>query len=333
MKTLGRLVAPAAAVLCMLSPSQASAQAPAAPMGAELPPMPTARTPGPRVNKVIDLWSKGQPVYFTYQGAGDYEAGKRLASTTADVISYNLEHDPLDFSKLREFMRGLAEAGPTRSGHPTPTVIVTLPVPGTADAMRANQWMFQQALAAGVHGLFLIMAESPEAARMMVEASRYPFAPAVPGLAQGSRTSGSQNYASKMWGLTPSEYLRVADVWPLNPEGEIILGVKIETPRAVAGAESTLSVPGVAFAEWGANDNGFFLLGRPTPEGQRTNAAMVATRARVFAAAKSLGVKFLEGCNEANVIGKIEEGVMICSGGEGPAAAKGRAHTKRQDPW
>ncbi len=86
--------------------------------------------------------------------------------------------------------------------HKTPAVIVTLPISGTTDAVRANAWMIQQALAAGVHGILLCNAESPEAARLMIEAARYPFAPRVEGLAQGTRGNGSQAYASRIWGVT-----------------------------------------------------------------------------------------------------------------------------------
>ena len=119
-----------------------------------------------------------------------------MAATKADYITYEMEHGPLDFKELREFMRGLVDAGPTRTGHKTPAVIVTLPISGTTDALRANAWMIQQALAAGVHGILLCNAESPEAARLMIEAARYPFAPRVEGLAQGTRGNGSQGYAS-----------------------------------------------------------------------------------------------------------------------------------------
>ena len=51
--------------------------------------------------------------------------------------------------------------------------------------------MIQQALATGVHGILLCNAESPEAARLMIEAARYPFAPRVEGLAQGTRGNGA----------------------------------------------------------------------------------------------------------------------------------------------
>ncbi|MEQ8935302.1 MAG: hypothetical protein RIE56_05885, partial [Amphiplicatus sp.] len=136
-------------------------QAAGALVNAPLPPMPTKRSSGKHINRVIDLWNQGQPVYYTGGGEGGYEDGKRLAATQADFINYNMEHGSLDFTKLREFMQGLVDGGPTRTGHRTPPVIVTLPIQGTEDAVRANAWMIQQTLAAGVHGILLCNAESP----------------------------------------------------------------------------------------------------------------------------------------------------------------------------
>ena len=70
----------------------------------------------------------------------------------------------------------------------------------------------------------------------------------APGeLREGLRGSGSQTYASQIWGIPPEEYLERADVWPLNPNGEILLGLKIEDRYAVANAESVAKVPGVVF--------------------------------------------------------------------------------------
>jgi 4-hydroxy-2-oxoheptanedioate aldolase len=330
--TLG-LAGLAAAVLTTMS---VAAQQAVSPENAALPEMPkqTTRT-GKHVNRVIDMWLKGQPVYYAQISGGGYAEGQKLAATTADYITYEMEHGPLDFKELREFMRGLLEAGPTRTGHKTPAVIVTLPIAGTTDALRANAWMVQQALAAGVHGILLCNAESPEAARLMIEASRYPFAPRVDGLAQGTRGNGSQGYASRMWGVTTEEYMRIADPWPLNPDGELLFGLKIENPRADSNVESSVRVPGIAFAEWGPGDHGFYLMGRPGTYTGGGDAApqMAAVRRRVLNATKAAGIRFLNSCNENNVIDQLKDGVMICTGGDTPAADKGRAFTKRTDPW
>jgi len=320
----------------MLTAMSVKAQTPVPPTNAAIPEMPTKTTrTGKHVNRVIDMWLKNQPVYYAQLSGGGYEEGKKMAATKADYITYEMEHGPLDFKELRDFMRGLVDGGPTRTGHKTPAVVVTLPISGTPDAVRANAWMIQQTLATGVHGILLCNAESPEAARLMIEAARYPFAPRVDGLAQGTRGNGSQGFASTIWGVTAQEYMRIADPWPMNPDGEFIFGLKIENPRADANVETSVRVPGIAFAEWGPGDHGFFIMGRPgTYQGGGEQAEnMAAVRRRVLNATKAAGVKFLNACNEKTVIDQLKEGVMICTGGDSPAADIGRKFSNRTDPF
>jgi len=301
-----------------------------------------AQTPKPkRINRAIELLDAGQPIYYS-GGRGGYEEGKKSAATKADYINYEMEHGAFDMKELRDFMRGLVDAGPTRTGHRTPAVIVTLPVLGKDPvSMRANSWVVQQVLAAGVHGILLCHAESPEAIREFVEASRYPFAEKAMNLGQGYRGSGSQGYASQIWGISATEYLKRADTWPLNKNGEIMLGLKIENPKATANADRSTKVPGIAFAEWGPGDQSFYLIGLPQGpggdesggRGRAMHPAMQDARSRVFKAAKAAKIAFLNACNESNVIDMIKEGVMICTGGDTPGAEKGRQFTKRQGPW
>lgn len=288
-----------------------------------------------RINRAIELLEAGQPIYYT-GGRGGYEEGKKMAATKADYINYEMEHGAFDIKELRDFMRGLVDAGPTRTGHRTPAVIVTLPVLGKDPAvMRANTWVVQQVLASGVHGILLCHAESVEAIREFVEASRYPFAEKAAGLGQGYRGSGSQGFASQIWGVSQTEYFRRADVWPLNKGGEIMLGLKIENPKATANAPKTTKAPGIAFAEWGPGDQSFYLNGMPTgtDEGRMMTPPMQQARAAVFKAVKEAGIAFLNSCNESNVVEMIKEGVKICTGGDSPAAEKGRQFTKRQGTW
>jgi len=286
-----------------------------------------------RVNKAIELLEQGQPVYYT-TSRGGYEEGKELARTWADYINYELEHGAFDVTRLREFMRGLVDGGPTASGHRTPAVVVSLPVLGLDGAsMRANLWVVQQVLASGVHGVLLCHARSADAVRVFVAASRYPFHEqrVGEGLEEGLRGSGSQSYAASMWGIPEKEYLRVADPWPLNPEGELLLGIKIEDRHALESAEATTRVPGIAFAEWGPGDMGFsfgFLERPPGPYPQ----VMQRARSRVLKATKAAGIFFLNSVTEEDVEAMIEEGVMIGSANR-EAAEKGRRHTGRRMPW
>ncbi|MBW3609640.1 MAG: hypothetical protein KY463_15140, partial [Actinobacteria bacterium] len=60
----------------------------------------------------------------------------------------------------------------------------------------------------------------------------------------GTRGRGSEPTAAAVWGMSTEEYLRRCDPWPLNPDGELLLGVKLESPEGVANCEAILDVPG-----------------------------------------------------------------------------------------
>lgn len=286
-----------------------------------------------RINKAIELLEQGQPIYYT-GGSGGYEEGKKLSKTWADYINYEMEHGSFDPTQLREFMRGLVDGGPTKSGHRTPAVIVTLPVLGINEAhMNANFWVVQQALLAGVHGILLCHARDPKAVEMFVRACRYPNAKPAPGLGEGLLGSGSQGNPAKIWGISAAEYMKKADPWPLNPDGEFLLGLKIEDKYALANAEKVAAVPGIGFAEWGPGDMGLSLR---LPDGHLANESlhpeMAKARSAVLAACKKNKLAFLNTVRPGDVEKMIDEGVRIGSGGQ-EAAEKGRVYTKRKMPW
>jgi 4-hydroxy-2-oxoheptanedioate aldolase len=167
--------------------------------------------------------------------------------------------------------------------------------------------------------------------RAFVEASRYPFQKAAAGLGEGTRGSGSQGYASQIWGIPADQYIRVADTWPLNPEGEILLGLKVEDRFAVANVARSVAVPGIAFSEWGPGDMAWSLKltvdhSKPYPP------AMLEMRAKVFSAVKANKKFFLDGVRLPTIESNLKEGIMIGSGDEATANA-GRRITKREMPW
>jgi 4-hydroxy-2-oxoheptanedioate aldolase len=290
-----------------------------------------------RINKAIELLKAGQPVYYTggHEGmSGSFEAGKKAAQTWADYVMYDMEHAPFDVSALAEFMRGLATGGPTRSGHRTPAVIVTLPTDGTDEAtMRANAWMLKQVLATGIHGVMLCHADSPAAVKAFVEAARFPTQRlgVGEGLNEGLRGIHGVPTAAKIWGVSQKEYLEKADVWPLNPNGEIMLGLKIEDKRALAHVDESLSIPGIAFAEWGPGDMALS-LGMPLAGTDPMPPEMAAARAKVLAACKAHKKFFLNSVRPKDVVSMIQEGVMIGASNQ-EAAEIGRKYSKRPEPW
>jgi len=284
--------------------------------------------PKHRINRGIELLAAGQPIYYTgsHEGTeGSFEQGVKDAQTWADYISYDMEHAPFDVKGLALYMQGLVKGGPTKSGHKTPAVIVNVPVNGTDEAsVRANAWMFQQVLATGVHGVLLCHADTPGAVRAFIEAVRFP--------AYGGRRGVHGNStAARIWGITADEYGEKADAWPINPNGELLLGLKLEDKYALENADANSKVPGVAFAEWGPGDMAFS-LGVKNPPGGQMPQAMQAARSRVLAATKANKIFFLNSVNADNVVDMIKEGVMIGAANQ-RAAEVGRQFTKRTMPW
>jgi 2-keto-3-deoxy-L-rhamnonate aldolase RhmA len=310
-----------------------------------------------RINRAIELLEQNQAIYYDGPHSGHvltYEQGRKDAGTWADYVNVGMEHGAFDMTGLAEYMRGLVDGGPTRSGHRTPAVIVEAPLNGTDEAnVRFNAWQFRQILGRGVHGILLCQAETADAVRAFVEACRYPhhlagLDPAIPSpesrldgamrprakdglLGIGTRGRGSENTAAPVWGLPGDLYMNRCDPWPLNPRGELLLGVKLESPEGIANADAICAVPGLGFAEMGPGDlslalGSVKLLRDPYPP------VMQAARDKVFAACRRNRIAFLEGCTPANIAGRLDEGVRVISGHSEEMARIGRAHQGRRMP-
>ena len=297
----------------------------------------------PRINRAIELLEQGQPLYGTGTGALTYENGKRMAGTWADILTAEFEHHPFDTVGLSRFMHGLVDGGPTRSGHRTPTVIATLPSNArTEDEVLANAWQIRHVLSTGVHGILHTHTRCPRAVRAFVEQCRYPFQTIGVndhGLGKGERGAGGQMEPAAIWGVEPHEYVRMADPWPLNPEGELMLGLKIEDLECLQNADAVAAVPGISFAEWGPGDMGmsFGLSDRHDPP---YPPEMEAARNTVKAACDKAGLAFLCGWMdpamtlEERVRHLLEMGVKVLGGGpDGEEMANiGRRITGRTMP-
>lgn len=309
-----------------------------------------------RINRAIELLQQDQAIYYAGAHSGHvltYAQGRQDAKTWADYINVGMEHGAFDMPGLAEYMRGLVDGGPTASGHRTPAVIVEAPVNGTDAAnIRHNAWQFRQILGRGVHGIVLCQAECADAVRAFVESCRFPHQragtdPDAPSPAQrmrgtvksaggnnrvllgvGTRGRGSEATAAPVWGIPPRDYLQRCDPWPLNPHGELLLGVKLESPEGVANAEAILAAPGIGFAEMGPGDLSL-ALGYPMESFERYPPQMQEARDRILAACRANHIAFLEACSPANIAARLDEGVRVIAGQQEETARIGRAHQGR----
>ena len=292
--------------------------------------------PAKRINRAIELLEADQAIYYDGPHTGHaltHEQGRKDARTWADYINVGMEHGAFDMTGLEAYMRGLVDGGPTNSGHRTPAVIVEAPVNGIDGRnVTYNAWQFRQILARGVHGILLCQAETADAVREFVRACRFPHHKAgIDKIGTGSRGRGSEPTAAPIWGVDQQSYFDRCEPWPLSPDGELLLGVKIESPLGVAACEEILSVPGLGFAELGPGDLGL-ALGYTTLQRRPYPPAMEQARRRVLAACRKNGLAFLEGATPQTIAASLDEGVRIIAGHNPETARVGRAHLKRTMP-
>jgi len=307
-----------------------------------------------RINKAIELWEDGQPIYYGHWGVGPgidpYAQGLKMARTHLDALNVEMEHGALDFSALREFMRGLVDGGPTRSGHRTPSVFVETCIIGLDEAyMRANSWVIQQLLDCGIHGIHMCHARNTKAIQVATQmACRYPFKRAgIADLPMRGLRGSAAGYAALIWGVDLFKYNHLADLWPLNPKGELIFGVKIEDTIADEEAATTIALPGIAMAEWGPGDHSYWLDGLSIMDdnsflGDITKLAtlpeLVKVGENVRQLCKKNNVRFLhispsnDPANPFFVNKEIDEGVMVFESNDEPSSITGREHSKRRMP-
>ena len=79
------------------------------------------------------------------------------------------------------------------------------------------------------------------------------------------------------WGLSQAEYERRADVWPLNPEGDLLAVVMIESAEGLARVDQIAAVPGVGALFVGAGSDLSRSLGvaQPSPDLEAAFAKIV----------------------------------------------------------
>jgi 4-hydroxy-2-oxoheptanedioate aldolase len=108
-------------------------------------------------------------------------------------------------------------------------------------------WVVKQALDIGVMGFVFNTVETKEQAENAVKAMRYPPWRAFPNTSKGpiGLRGWSPGSAAWAWGIGLDEYRRRADVWPLNPDGDLMAIMIIETAEGVKNVDAIAQVPGV----------------------------------------------------------------------------------------
>jgi 4-hydroxy-2-oxoheptanedioate aldolase len=209
--------------------------------------------PTPRLNKVIGALGEDRHVFAAFSAA-DPGVAVELSAVGYDSLLFETEHKPWDVLALRDsfqYLLNRRQIFTADSLAPTVTPLVRIPPNGG----EMSQWHAKQALDLGAFGIVWPHISRIREARNAVAACRYPRRPDDPCFEPAGLRGDSPAAAARYWGISGAEYYAKADVWPLAPDGEILVGLMIEDQLAIDNLPDMLDqVPGIGLILIGEGD-------------------------------------------------------------------------------
>jgi 4-hydroxy-2-oxoheptanedioate aldolase len=226
----------------------------------------SGQRPPAHLNRMIEKLAQGLVVLGGSTSDLSLESARAIATSSLDWIYVDYEHTPMNMETLRTFLVGMVDkAAAVKKGSVQPNVA---PLARFAPyAREGSEWAPKQGLDQGLMGVIFNSTETKEQALAAVQLMRYPQRKGSPlPNPVGRRGSGPAN-ALWFWGVSIAEYGEHADLWPLNPQGDLLAMMLIETAEGVKNIDAILSVPGVGAVYMGPGDLSFSLgVGADAPE-------------------------------------------------------------------
>jgi 4-hydroxy-2-oxoheptanedioate aldolase len=191
-----------------------------------------ATSPPGRLNKVIGLLEQGKVAFGTFLPPGSIPDAMWASTTPYDFVSFEMEHSAFNLTDLRISLQFLLDRRQLVTGGtlaPSPVPMVRLPLNGREQ----GEWMIKQVLDIGVYWIIFHMINTAADAIHALRAARYTQLREAADAEPVGRRGHAPDNAMRYWGLSQPEYFARADVWPLDPLGEILPILQCETIEAV----------------------------------------------------------------------------------------------------
>ncbi|MBV8165573.1 MAG: aldolase [Alphaproteobacteria bacterium] len=207
----------------------------------------------PRLNAVIAALEQGKPTFVTFTGAG-IDNAVALSQTKYDGIVFEMEHNPWDAAILRDSLQYMLNRGQIlKTGSPAPGVTPMVRIP--PNGSEKNQFLAKQALDLGCYGIVWPHVSTVEEAYNAVASCRYPRLKTAQRYEPAGARGDGPTQAVRYWGIGQQDYYEKADVWPLDPNGEILVVLMIEDTAGIDNLEAMLTkVPGIGAILIGEGD-------------------------------------------------------------------------------
>ena len=206
-----------------------------------------------RLNTLIGAFESGKRAFGTFAQAS-MESALWVSAAPYDAVIYEMEHQPWDAALLRDTLQWMLNRRTIHQASslaPGVTPLVRIP----ANGGEMNQFLAKQALDMGAFGVVWPHVSTADQAYNAVAACRYPRLKTAPRYEPAGIRGDSPTNAARFWGIPAPAYYKAADVWPLAPEGEILVILMIEDTEALANLDDMLKrVSGIGAVLIGEGD-------------------------------------------------------------------------------
>lgn len=258
--------------------------------------LPAAAQQESRLNRTIETLEAGEPVFGIFSGDFSLANARALARSDLDFIFIDMEHSPFDVETLQTFLIGMTdkqrvlEKGNLQMDV---TPLVRIPMNGRENL----QWLVKQVLDAGAFGIVFPYVETRAETENAIRSMRYPQRRGDPAMEPAGLRGASPGIARWFWGA--EDYFDRADVWPLDPQGELLAVIQIESHMAVDNIEEIAAVPGIGAIFIGPSD---LSISYGVP-GQRGHPEVAAAIDKVLAVCKRRNIP----CGLTTGAGDVED--------------------------
>jgi 4-hydroxy-2-oxoheptanedioate aldolase len=185
--------------------------------------LPTAaQSPKRHLNPIISLLEQNKPVFGVYAPSNGGRRGEVVAPRPA----------------IADFVKAMDEAaGESKQPYFGLTRPLVLKIPKIdPDRAKAVENISRE-LNAGAAGIMFVETESAEEVRAGIAAMRFK--------SKGGTRPDEVGAAPAHWGVSAQEYRQKADLWPLNPDGELINWTIVESKEGLAHVREIAQVKGI----------------------------------------------------------------------------------------
>jgi 4-hydroxy-2-oxoheptanedioate aldolase len=216
------------------------------------------------LNPAVEKLARGEAIIGTQTDDMSLQNCHSLARLDFDYAYVDMEHGPLNLDALAYCISAMVDkAAVLKKGNAQPKVALFARFPAYGRDLDSNDWIVKQALDMGLMGIIFNGVENKEQMTRLIRFMRYPQMRTSKYQEPLGMRGYSPTNATFAWGISAPEYERRADVWPLNPDGDLLAIPMIETLEGLKNVDEIASVPGVGAIFIGAGGDLHQYLGVP----------------------------------------------------------------------